>query len=45
MVKGKLVILAAIMLFFTGIAWAQLIPDPDVQGKIGDGAPADYFKG
>ena len=36
MVKGKIFILAAIMLFFAGTAWAQLIPDPDVQGKIGD---------
>jgi hypothetical protein len=36
MVKEKIFILAAIMLFFAGTAWAQLIPDPDVQGKIQD---------
>ena len=26
-------------------AWAQLIPDPDVQGKIQDARQADHLKG
>jgi len=45
MVKGKIFILAAIMVFFAGTAWAQLIPDPDVQGKIGDAQQPITLKG
>ena len=33
------------MLFFAGTAWAQLIPDPDVQGKIGDARQPITLKG
>jgi hypothetical protein len=36
MAKGRLLILAAILVMLAGSAWAQLIPDPDVQGKIND---------
>ena len=36
MITRKLVLTVAILLFFAGTAWAQFIPDPDVQGKIQD---------
>lgn len=36
MIRRKILLFAAIMLFLAGTARGQLIPDPDVQGKIGD---------
>ncbi len=36
MVKIRLLLVALILAMFTTAAWAQLIPDPDIQGKIND---------
>jgi hypothetical protein len=36
MVKLKLLLMSAVIVFCTSPAWAQFIPDPDVQGKIKD---------
>jgi hypothetical protein len=45
MVKGKIFIAALIVLFFAGTASAQLIPDPDVQGKIQDASQPVTLQG
>lgn len=36
MVKRKFIMAMAMLVFCVGSAWAQFIPDPDVQGKIQD---------
>ena len=45
MVKGKIFLLTALLLIFAGTAWARLIPDPDVQGKIQDARQSISLKG
>src|SRR3974390_3003727 len=45
MVKGKIFLIAAIFLLVAGTAWAQLIPDPDVQGKIRDASQPITLQG
>ena len=45
MAQGKIVGLAALVLLAAGSALAQLIPDPDVQGKISDARQAITLTG
>lgn len=45
MIKLKLFVMAAVLVLCTSSAYAKLIPDPDVQGKINDARQEITLKG